>query len=152
MTRAGASDGDGGAAADGGVRIPRLRHPVRIVAFLIVLAVLLAGAFVAGRFVTSPTDEALRGASATVPVTATVDRRVVSPGYALPAALSGGTTFDVTVTEASVQESSTAAPPSGDHDRCRGCRLVRCRLGRRLLGRGGLDRTRRRDQRLRRRR
>lgn len=114
MTRAGDPDGDGGAAADGGVRIPRLRHPVRIVVFLVVLAALLAGAFVAGRFVTSPTDEALRGARATVPVTATVDRRVVSPGYALPAALTGGTTFDVTVTEASVQESSTAAPTSGD--------------------------------------
>lgn len=113
MTRAGAPDGDDGAAPGGGVRIPRLRHPVRIVVFVLVLAILLAGAFVAGRFVTSPTDEALRGARATVPVTATVERRVVSPGYALPAALTGGTTFDVTVTEASVQESATAAPTTG---------------------------------------
>jgi len=95
------------------IRIVRLRHPRRIAAFVAVVVLLMAGAFIAGRYVTSPTDAALRGAGVTVPVTTVVEERVVSPGYALPAALTEGTAFDVTIEEAPVESSATASPAEG---------------------------------------
>jgi hypothetical protein len=95
------------------IRIVRLRHPRRIAAFVAVVVLLMAGAFIAGRYVMSPTDAALRGAGVTVPVTTVVEERVVSPGFALPAALTEGTVFDVIIEEAPVESSATASPAEG---------------------------------------
>lgn len=102
-----------GLEPDDEIRIVRLRHPRRIAAFVAAVVLLMVGAFITGRYVTSPTDVALRGASVSVPVTAAVEERVVSPGYALPAALTDGTAFDVIIEEASVESSETARPVEG---------------------------------------
>jgi hypothetical protein len=106
-------DTGGGPGPGDEVHIARLRHPRRIAAFVVVVVLLMVGAFITGRYVTSPTDAALRGASVTVPVTTAVEERVVSPGYALPAALTEGTAFDVTIEEAPVESSATASPAEG---------------------------------------
>jgi hypothetical protein len=49
------------------IRIVRLRHPRRIAAFVAVVVLLMAGAFIAGRYVMSPTDAALRGPASPCP-------------------------------------------------------------------------------------
>ncbi|GAA4679157.1 peptidoglycan-binding domain-containing protein [Frondihabitans cladoniiphilus] len=90
-----------------------------MVAFVAVMAVVLSGAFTAGLFVKAPTDAALEAAESVIPVIAEVEERVVSDGFAIPARLTAGATFDVVVTEASVQAGSStpgalSGSPAGD--------------------------------------
>jgi peptidoglycan hydrolase-like protein with peptidoglycan-binding domain len=101
------------------VEIARIRHPLRVLAFLLAIGVLLAGAFAAGFFVKSPTDDALEVANSTVPVAVAVEERVVAPGYALPATVSAGTFSDVTVLEVSVsapENAQASGQPQTDGD------------------------------------
>lgn len=79
----------------------RVRHPGRLVAFVIAVAVLLAGAFIAGLFISSPTDDALEQVDSTVPVFAKVEERVVDDGFVLPATVVPPAQLDLLVGEAS---------------------------------------------------
>lgn len=91
----------------GGVR--RLRHPGRIVGLATVVGTLLVAAFIAGQLVRSPDEEALQNVDARVEVLASVEMRVVSNGFRLPAQAVPASTVDVFVSEAS-QEASAMAP------------------------------------------
>jgi hypothetical protein len=97
--------------SDGSIDFPtrRLRHPGRIIGLSVVIAILLAAAFVAGQLIQSPDDAALQNVDARVEVFAAVESRVVSEGFQLPAKAVPPTTVDIFVTEAS-QEASAQAP------------------------------------------
>lgn len=92
-----------------GGRVRRLRHPGRILGLATVVAALLVAAFVAGQLVRSPDEEALQHVGARVEVLASVEQRVVSNGFRLPAQTVPASTVDVVVSEAS-QEASDMAP------------------------------------------
>ena len=95
------------------VQIERVRNPRRIVLFISSMAVLLAAAFLAGLVIKSPTDDALKVAETSIPVTAAVEERLVSSGFAIPASLAPGTFYDIFVTEASAQSApSTPVAPA----------------------------------------
>ncbi|RLP74278.1 hypothetical protein D9V32_13050 [Mycetocola tolaasinivorans] len=96
------------------VRLRRITHPARIIVFLVVIAVLLAGSFLAGQALTSPTDQALRAAPDAVPVTARVETRVVSTGIRIAASVRAGTTVAVYYGGAARPAEATPPEPAAD--------------------------------------
>lgn len=92
--------------SDGGVR--RVRHPLRIIVFTIVVLVLIAVAFLAGQTIKGPNDVALQNANRDVEVLAAAEERVVDAGFALPGQLVPAPTEALYVLEASVQAPAKA--------------------------------------------
>lgn len=96
------------------IALHRVRNPKRIVAFVVAMTFVLAGAFAAGAFVRSPTDDALEVAKTVVPVIVSVENRVVSDAFAIPASLTPGKSFDVVIAEPSVEAAASAASAAAD--------------------------------------
>lgn len=63
-------------------RLRRVAHPLRLVGFVVLVLALVAGAFVLGRSVRDPDDEALQAAQQQIEVYSTAERRVVDAGQA----------------------------------------------------------------------
>ncbi|WP_307481197.1 peptidoglycan-binding domain-containing protein [Microbacterium trichothecenolyticum] len=79
-----------------------------MIAAVVVLAVMMGAAFVAGGLVRSPTSDALQSADIRLPVRVNVEERVVDAGFSVPAALTPAATAGVFVSGASVQASDQA--------------------------------------------
>ncbi|MFZ4843665.1 peptidoglycan-binding protein [Mycetocola saprophilus] len=83
---------DSGSDPRPGIKLDRITHAPRLIAFLIVAAILIALAFWIGTRVVSPADAALSNAPKTVGVTAQIESRVISDVVRLPATLTEGAT------------------------------------------------------------
>jgi hypothetical protein len=91
------------------VTLSRLRKPVRVAVFLIVVAVLIAASFVAGRFVQAPSSAAVQAAQETIPVTVRVEKRVVAEQFEVAATVTAGPTVSLTpLLSVSVDSASTS--------------------------------------------
>ncbi|WP_415116145.1 hypothetical protein [Microbacterium sp.] len=80
----------GGRSETGGFRLRRVRRPGVVIAFVILMVALIAGAFVAGAVLVNPADRAAAQAPDTIPVTYPVEERVVADQLRLPGAYREG--------------------------------------------------------------
>lgn len=94
------------------VTLRRLRHPLRVTVVVVVFAILMGVAFVAGPMVKAPSHEALRNATAVVPVFAAAEERVVDDGFLLPAHVNPAPEADIVVTDAPADAGDVSAPVS----------------------------------------
>lgn len=67
-----------------GFRLRRIRRPGLVIGFVVLMVVLIAGAFVAGALLVNPADRAAAQAPESIPVTYPVEERVVADQLRLP--------------------------------------------------------------------
>ncbi len=84
-----------GSATGAIVRLRRVQHPGRIIAFVAVVIVMLAASFVAGAMLVAPEREAVDNATTRVEPTLFVEERVVAAELQLSAGVVAGASYDI---------------------------------------------------------
>ncbi|QOC26963.1 hypothetical protein IC744_11905 [Microbacterium hominis] len=84
-----------GSATGAIVRLRRVQHPGRIIAFVAVVIVMLAASFVAGAMLVAPEREAVDNATTRVDPTLFVEERVVVAELQLSAGVVAGASYDI---------------------------------------------------------
>lgn len=97
------------------LRLRRLRFPLRVVGFVVVVLALVTGSFIAGAHLAAPQAEDSDNANRHIPVTAAVERRVVTEETRMVAQYRAGTTVPITVTEASVVAAAPTPTSTSEH-------------------------------------
>lgn len=77
------------------LRLRNIRHPFRLLAFLLVVLILLGTAFFLGSRMASPTDRARENARDDIPVSVAIEMRAVGEQLRLPGVVRAGSTFEL---------------------------------------------------------